>query len=229
MAAPVVMPYADPSAHHVSLGLDQPVSTGTTIMAVEYDGGVIIGADSRTTSGSYIVNRVTDKLTPITDRIFCCRSGSAADTQAIADAVKYNLQLLSIELNEAPLVKTAAHFFRQYCYKYRDNCTAGILCAGWDKRSGGQVYSIPLGGMCIRQPFAIGGSGSTYLYGYCDAHFKAGMNKEESIEFVKNSVALAISRDGSSGGVVRIAVISEDGVERLLFTGKDIPQYNTDM
>ena len=43
---------------------------------------------------SYIVNRVTDKLTPITDRIFCCRSGSAADTQAIADAVKYNLQLL---------------------------------------------------------------------------------------------------------------------------------------
>lgn len=80
-------------------------------MAVEYDGGVIIGADSRTTSGynyyyhtvinvlcvyirSYIVNRVTDKLTPITDRIFCCRSGSAADTQAIADVVKYNLQLL---------------------------------------------------------------------------------------------------------------------------------------
>uniref|UniRef100_A0A1X7SXE2 Uncharacterized protein n=1 Tax=Amphimedon queenslandica TaxID=400682 RepID=A0A1X7SXE2_AMPQE len=42
----------------------------TTIMAVEYDGGVIIGADSHTTSGSYIVNRVTDKLTPITDRIY---------------------------------------------------------------------------------------------------------------------------------------------------------------
>ena len=47
---------------------------------------------------SYIVNRVTDKLTPITDRIFCCRSGSAADTQAIADAVKFNLQLLRQEL-----------------------------------------------------------------------------------------------------------------------------------
>ena len=40
-----------------------------------------------------VVNRVTDKLTQVTDRIFCCRSGSAADTQAIADLVKYNLQL----------------------------------------------------------------------------------------------------------------------------------------
>lgn len=28
-----------------------PVSTGTTIMAVIYDGGVLIGADSRSTSG----------------------------------------------------------------------------------------------------------------------------------------------------------------------------------
>ena len=39
------------------------------------------------------MNRVTDKLTPVTDRIFCCRSGSAADTQAIADQVKYYLNL----------------------------------------------------------------------------------------------------------------------------------------
>uniref|UniRef100_A0A8D0FC24 Proteasome 20S subunit beta 6 n=1 Tax=Strix occidentalis caurina TaxID=311401 RepID=A0A8D0FC24_STROC len=64
---------------------------GTTIMAVEFDGGVVIGADSRTTTGSYVANRVTDKLTPVHERIFCCRSGSAADTQAVADAVAYQL------------------------------------------------------------------------------------------------------------------------------------------
>lgn len=40
---------------------------------------------------AYIANRVTDKLTPIHERIYCCRSGSAADTQAIADAVTYQL------------------------------------------------------------------------------------------------------------------------------------------
>lgn len=40
---------------------------------------------------SYVANRVTDKLTPVHDRIFCCRSGSAADTQAVADAVAYQL------------------------------------------------------------------------------------------------------------------------------------------
>jgi 20S proteasome subunit beta 1 len=35
---------------------------------------------------------VTDKLTYVHDRIYCCRSGSAADTQAIADVVHMALQ-----------------------------------------------------------------------------------------------------------------------------------------
>ena len=62
-------------------------------MAVEFNEGVVIGADSRTTTGSYIANRVTDKLTPLHDNVYCCRSGSAADTQALADIVRYYLQM----------------------------------------------------------------------------------------------------------------------------------------
>lgn len=64
-------------------------------MAVQFADGVIIGADSRTTTGSYIANRVTDKLTEVHDTIYCCRSGSAADTQAVADIVHYYLQMYS--------------------------------------------------------------------------------------------------------------------------------------
>ena len=41
---------------------------------------------------AYIANRVTDKLTCLTDKIYCCRSGSAADTQAIADIAAYHLE-----------------------------------------------------------------------------------------------------------------------------------------
>ncbi len=61
-------------------------------MAIEYKDGVVIAADTRTTTGAYVANRVTDKITPLSDRIFCLRSGSAADTQAIADYVRYNLE-----------------------------------------------------------------------------------------------------------------------------------------
>jgi 20S proteasome subunit beta 1 len=61
----------------------------TTIMAVTFDGGVVLGADSRTSTGSYVANRVSDKIVPIHDYVWACRSGSAADTQAVSDYVKY--------------------------------------------------------------------------------------------------------------------------------------------
>ncbi len=48
---------------------------------------------------SYVANRVSDKLTKITDHIYCCRSGSAADTQAIADIVNYHLGFHEYTIN----------------------------------------------------------------------------------------------------------------------------------
>ena len=42
---------------------------------------------------------------------------------------------------EPPSVKVGANIFRELCYNYRDQLTAGIICAGWDKREGGQVTS----------------------------------------------------------------------------------------
>ncbi|KAJ2724897.1 Proteasome subunit beta type-1 [Coemansia sp. Benny D115] len=200
------------------------VSMGTTIMAVEFDGGVVLGADSRTTTGSYIANRVTDKLTQVHDLIYCCRSGSAADTQAVADIVKYHLDLYSAQHGEAPTVKVAASLFQEICYQNKSNLMAGIIIGGWDKREGGTVYQIPLGGSLHREAFTISGSGSTYIYGYCDKVFRPGMSKEECIEFVKNSVSLAMTRDGSSGGVIRLAVITEDGVERQVIMGDQLPE-----
>ncbi|NXJ58816.1 PSB6 protein, partial [Spizaetus tyrannus] len=203
-------------------------SPQTTIMAVEFDGGVVIGADSRTTTGSYVANRVTDKLTPVHDRIFCCRSGSAADTQAVADAVAYQLAFHSVELEEPPRVRTAARLFQQTCYRYREELSAGIIVAGWDPRRGGQVYVVPMGGLLLRQPFAVGGSGSSYIYGFLDAAFRPGMSRPQCQETVRLSVpppalALAMARDGSSGGVIRLAAITQAGVERRVLAGPDLP------
>lgn len=122
-----------------------------------------------------------------------------------------------------PTVKTAANLFKQICYEHKDKLMAGIICAGWDKVRGGQVYSIPLGGTSVEQDFAIGGSGSTFIYGLVDATYRKGMTKEECIAFVRSSLSHAMARDGSSGGVARIVVIDEDGVDRQFTAGDALP------
>ncbi|KAL2809630.1 nucleophile aminohydrolase [Aspergillus granulosus] len=193
------------------------VNLGTSIMAINFKDGVILGADSRTTTGAYIANRVTDKLTQVHDTIWCCRSGSAADTQAVADIVSYHLNMYSIVNNEPPSTQVAAALFQELCYENKDMLSAGIIIAGYDPRHGGQVYSIPLGGSLHKQAYSIGGSGSTYIYGYCDANWRENMTEEEGIQFVRSALREAIKWDGSSGGVIRLVVLTAQGAQRHLY------------
>jgi 20S proteasome subunit beta 1 len=95
--------------------------------------------------------------------------------------------------------------------------SAGLIIAGWDERHGGQVYSIPLGGSLHKQSYAIGGSGSTYIYGYCDANWKEGFEEADAVDFVKGALAEAIKWDGSSGGVIRMVVLTKKGAVRHLY------------
>ena len=95
--------------------------------------------------------------------------------------------------------------------------SAGLIIAGWDERHGGQVYSIPLGGSLHKQAYAIGGSGSTYIYGYCDANWKEGMDEEAAVGFVKGALQEAMKWDGSSGGVIRMVVLTAKGANRHLY------------
>ncbi|KAG5520061.1 hypothetical protein PMAC_001137 [Pneumocystis sp. 'macacae'] len=196
----------------------EEIQLGTTITAIKFSEGVIIAADSRTTIGQMIVNRVSDKLTKLYDKIWCCRSGSAADTQAIADVLRYHLSLYAIQNNRVPTVQIAANLASEICYQNKNFLSAGLIIAGYDQKKGGEVYSIPLGGSIHQQNIAIGGSGSSYIYGFCDKNFTLNMSKEEGIEFLKEAVSLAIKRDGSSGGVIRMIVITKDNVERLFFS-----------
>jgi len=59
-------------------------------------------------------------------------------------------------MGEQPLVKTVANVFREICYANRDQMTAGIICAGWDKRQGGQVECSHIDTiLCILKDYVI--------------------------------------------------------------------------
>lgn len=94
--------------------------------------------------------------------------------------------IYSIADDKKPDVHMAASLFRQICYANKNAVSAGIIVAGYDEFGGPSVYSIPLGGSIHKQKFALGGSGSQYIYGYCDANFQEDMTKEKAIEFAKN-------------------------------------------
>ncbi|KAK1805413.1 hypothetical protein P4O66_019731 [Electrophorus voltai] len=200
------------------------VKTGTTIIAIAFEGGVVLGSDSRVSAGEAVVNRVMNKLSPLHDKIYCALSGSAADAQTIAEIVNYQLDVHSIEVGEDPLVRSAATLVKNISYKYKEELSAHLIVAGWDRRGGGQVY-VTLDGLLSKQPFAIGGSGSSYIYGFVDAEYQKGMTRQQCQEFVVNALTLAMNRDGSSGGVAYLVTIDQEGTEEKCILGNKLPVF----
>lgn len=199
---------------------EQEPMLGTTIMAIAFKDGVVLGADTRTSMGTYISSRVSRKITKIGDKVYVCRSGSAADTQAVSDILRYRIDESLHCYNEELTIENIATIAKKIIYK-NSHLLAGLIVAGVDKR-GGDIFSISLGGTIVKQKCAVAGSGSVYIVGMCDREYREDMSREEAISFVKNAIAHAIHRDNSSGGCARLFVITKEGEEEIFVPGNEL-------
>lgn len=193
---------------------------GTTIVGIVYNGGVILGADCRSTSGSYVANRSNDKIYPLAKNIVACKAGSAADTQFILGTVVKYLTQFSMEYQGLIPVKVAATLAAKLTYQYKDYFSAALIIGGVDDE-GSHVYSIGSGSM-IPQKMTCSGSGSYFIAGFMDMNYQPTFNKDQAINFVKTSISLAINRDNSSGGGVRICDINKDGYDRYEYSFNEL-------
>ena len=60
----------------------------------------------------------------------------------------------------------------QLNYGNKNMLMAAMIVAGWDERGGGQVFGVPISGTLVQEPWAIDGSGSTFIWGYLDSEFR---------------------------------------------------------
>lgn len=224
----------------------QGVSMGTTIVALKTKQGVVVGADTRTSMSTMVSNRFADKLSFLyhSDSVSCvlCRSGSAADTQYLADEARWTFRFRALQYGaDSVSISQMARWLRYVVMN--GNYGASLLCAGYDPRDGGRIYSIAPTGSLLEEPvFAAAGSGSTYILGLMDTTLKdlngndGNNNKDnnnnllgedEAIELVTQLIHAAVARDGSSGGVAKILVMNKDGSRELIRYPPPIPGMET--
>jgi len=193
---------------------EKGVQTGTTLVCIKFDRGVVVGADTRTSVSSYVSHRFAHKLQQIGDHSVILRSGSAADTQTLASLVSLELEERRILYGLHSTATEVAKVIQSSIYN--GNYQASILIAGMEG-SVPRIYNVAVSGAFWEEPlFAASGSGSSYLTGFLDDTFRhtssLDLDEAKALSLCHKAVGLAIDRDGSSGGFVRLAIIDEDGV-----------------
>lgn len=71
-----------------------------------------------------------------------------------------------------PLLPSPIH--SQLNYGNKQMLLGAMVIAGYDRAKGGQVFACPIGGTLLPDKWAIDGSGSTFIWGYCDAEYRCG-------------------------------------------------------
>ena len=108
--------------------------TGTTIVGVKYDGGVVLGADTRATGGSIVVEKNCEKIHYVAPNIYACGAGTAADTQFVNLFMSSNLELQRLNSGRQTRVSAYVTATSKLLYKYDGNLGAHLIVGGFDCR-----------------------------------------------------------------------------------------------
>jgi proteasome beta subunit len=85
-----------------------------------------------------------------------------------------------------------------------------LIIGGWD-REGGHVFSLDAAGGSIPDKWTTTGSGSPYVYGVLEDHYRDGLGWSDGLDLAVRGLNAATRRDSASGNGMDIAVIGPKG------------------
>jgi proteasome beta subunit len=201
---------------------------GTTIVALRYEGGVVMSGDRRATAGSSIAHRSMEKVHPA-DRHSGVAIAGAAGT-AMEMVRLFQLQLEHYEKVEGSSLSLEGKA-NQLSQMVRSNLGMAMqgfvvvpLFAGFDvRRAVGRIYSYDVtGGRYEETDFHADGSGGRDARTTVKLSWRPDLTRNEAVELAVQALWQAADEDSATGGpdAVRgiyptVATITEAGFERL--------------
>eukprot|EP00301_Raphidiophrys_heterophryoidea_P006320 c12559_g1_i2.p1 GENE.c12559_g1_i2~~c12559_g1_i2.p1 ORF type:complete len:274 (-),score=84.53 c12559_g1_i2:118-915(-) len=190
------------------------MKTGTTIVGVVYKDGVVLGADTRATSGAVVCDKNCEKIHYIAPNIYCCGAGTSADTENSTAMISSELELHRLNTGKSSRVVTAMTLLKRMLFKYQGNVSAALVLGGVDE-TGPHLYSIYPHGSTDKLPYATMGSGSLAAMGVFEANYRPNMELEDAKRMVHQAVLAGVFNDLASGNNVDLCVLTKDKVEML--------------
>ncbi|KAI5795100.1 nucleophile aminohydrolase [Geopyxis carbonaria] len=195
--------------HAQGFPLPKATSTGTTIVGCIYDGGVVIAADTRATSGPIVADKNCEKLHYISPNIWCAGAGTAADTEFTTSLISSQLELHSLSTGRKPRVVTCMTMLKQHLFRYQGHIGAYLVVAGVDP-TGVHLFTVHAHGSTDKLPYVTMGSGSLAAMAIFETMWKKNMTREEAVELCSQAIQAGIFNDLGSGSNVDVCVITKE-------------------
>ncbi|GAA6037237.1 hypothetical protein JCM8097_008636 [Rhodosporidiobolus ruineniae] len=180
------------------------IKHGTTTLAFQYQGGIVVAVDSRATAGSYIASGTVKKVIEINPYLLGTMAGGAADCQYWETYLGIQCRLHELRNHERISVAAASKYLSNLVYSYKGmGLSMGTMICGYDK-TGPNIFYVDSDGTRLKGDLFSVGSGSTFAYGVLDQGWRWDLTPDEAIELGKRSIYAAGHRDAFSGNTINV-------------------------
>ena len=205
----------------------QVVETGTTTLGMVCREGVVLAADRRATAGTMIAHKRTRKVYRIDDNLGLTTAGLVGDLQQLARYITAEVELYRLKRNAHMPVESAATLTANILAGRRFFPYYVQLVIGGVDRKGNHVFSLDLAGGCLPDKFVSTGSGSPYVYGVLEDHYREEIALSDGVDLAIRAVNAAMRRDAASGEGIDVATITPQGYTE--FQDKDVEKRKAAM
>ncbi|MGH2718057.1 MAG: proteasome subunit beta [Actinomycetota bacterium] len=198
---------------------------GTTILALRYEGGVVIAGDRRATEGYSIAHRTIEKVFPTDDSSAVAIAGAAGPAIEMVRIFQTELEHYEKIEGERLTLEGRANKLSQFLRANLPMAMQGMvvvpLFVGYDEALGfGRIFKYDVtGGRYEESDYYATGSGGRDARGTIKKRFRTGMSRDEAVKIALEALFDASEEDVATGGpdmlrriYPNIAAISAEGV-----------------
>ncbi len=188
------------------------LKTGTTTIGLVCSDGIILGADSRATSDSFIASTEAVKIIRINDGLGLTIAGGVGDNQYLGRLLKVHAELYKMNEGKDMTPTSAGSLLSMIQTENRMYPYYAVNMLGGMNGNVPELYIFaPDGSMIKESKFYSVGSGSPMAFGYLEDAYKQGISTQEGIKHVLKALKVAMKRDSASGDNLRIVTITKAG------------------
>jgi proteasome beta subunit len=184
------------------------VQHGTTVLAIKFDGGVVMAGDRRAVEGFSIADERIEKVFPADDTSAVAIAGAAGQATEIVRLFQTELEHYEkVEGDRLSLEGKAnrlAQMIRQNFPMALQGLVVVPLFAGYDERKGeGRLFRYDVtGGRWEETDFHAAGSGSTHARATLKKRWRPDLDGEAAIRAAVEALYDASQEDVATGGPI---------------------------
>jgi len=183
-----------------------PVTRGTTVLAIKYQGGVVIAGDRRATEGSQIAGRRIEKVSKVDEHSAMAIAGAAGPCLEMAKLFQTELEhyekLEGLQLSCEGKANKLGQMVKANLPMVFQGLVVIPIYVGYDlKRGEGRIFKYDItGGRYEESDYHAIGSGGKDARNTMREHFRKTLSEEDALRIALLALYNAADEDVSTGG-----------------------------